>query len=68
MNEGFRYKVCVPARNCGKTFFTKLYNTIKEKRDNAQLDYDKTDSYDSLVLKGQIAAYNDVLSLMESMK
>jgi hypothetical protein len=52
----------------------ELYNTIKQKCANAQWDYNMTsasdpdvDIYDLFKLEGQIAAYNDVLSLIESM-
>ena len=52
-----------------------LYNRIKEKRDNAQWDYDMTSEFapqcrpiDLFVLKGQIDAYNDVLALIESIR
>ena len=44
----------------------ELYNKIKEKRDNAKLDYNYH-CFKDKELKGQISAYNDVLSLMESM-
>lgn len=46
-----------------------LYNKIKQKRDNAKIDYEK-ERGNTLTLKrlqGEIEAYNDVLSLMESM-
>ena len=49
----------------------KLYNLIKQKRDNAKLDLEINHAKITLKeyhgLFGQIAAYNDVLSLMESM-
>ena len=51
----------------------KIYDTIKQKSDNAQWAYNMTsasdpdvDPFDLFVLKGQIEAYNDVLSLLES--
>ena len=61
---------------------TKFYNAITQKRDNAQNDYTTyiiygheligTKSYNEIIqvqkeLSGQLKAYNDVLSLMESM-
>ena len=49
----------------------QLYNLIKQKRDNAKLDLEINHAKITLKeyhgLFGQIAAYNDVLSLMESM-
>lgn len=47
--------------------FNNLYDTIKQKRNNAQLEYEhnKDSMYLGLQLRGQIAAYNDILSLME---
>lgn len=52
----------------------QLYDLIKQKRDNAKQDY-LNEKESPIIngnkidyLKGQIAAYNDVLSLMESMK
>lgn len=52
----------------------ELYNLIKQKCANAQWDFNMNsasdpdaDIYDLFKLEGQIAAYNDVLSLMESM-
>ena len=69
MKKGIRYESFVPARSSGKTFI-RLYNAIKEKRDNAQLELDNTDKIDyntKAELKSEINAYNDVLSLIESM-
>lgn len=50
----------------------KLYNTIKEKRDNAQKDLHKGVVANKIEdvkveLIGQVNAYNDVLSLMENL-
>lgn len=52
-----------------------LYNTIKQKRDNAQWDFNMkspsdpdVDIYDLFKLEGQIIAYNDVLALIESLR
>ena len=50
----------------------EFYNIIKTKRDNAQKDLHKDVVANKIEdvkveLIGQIAAYNDVLSLMESM-
>ncbi len=51
----------------------ELYNKIKEKRDNARLERDeharKQDINDEekSELRGEICAYNDILSLMKSM-
>ena len=52
----------------------ELYNLIKQKCANAQWDFNMNsasdpdvDPYDLFKLEGQITAYNDVLSLIESM-
>lgn len=51
----------------------ELYNKIKQKRDSAENDYEnqyEIDSNNQIALSdlsGQISAYNDILSLMESM-
>ena len=49
-------------------FEKSIYNTIKEKRDSAydELQIPNKGWCAKLRLKGEIAAYNDVLSLMES--
>lgn len=44
----------------------ELYNLIKQKCANAQINYNYHYFKDK-EFKGQIAAYNDVLSLIESM-
>ena len=46
----------------------ELYETIKQKRDNAYDDLQRSNKgwCANLRLKGEIAAYNDVLSLIES--
>lgn len=50
----------------------ELYNKIKEKRDNAQKDLHKGVAANKIKdvkieLIGQVNAYNDILSLIESM-
>ena len=77
MKKGIRYDY--PKKSYAKGSWTqpydeklkKLYDTIKEKRDNAKLELDNADSIDYNTrneLKGTIMAYDDILSLMESMK
>ena len=44
----------------------RIYNKVKQKRDNARLNYNYH-CFENKELKGQIDAYNDVLSLIESM-
>ena len=48
----------------------ELYETIKQKRDNAydELQISNKGWCAKLRLKGEIAAYNDVLSLIEKSK
>lgn len=63
------YKFCISARNADK--LKELYIIIKCKRDNARNDllYNRTlDSNKILELRGEVCAYNDVLSLLESAK
>ena len=47
----------------------ELYNLIKQKRDNAMNDLNNQlhNIVEQIKLKGQIAAYHDILCLMESM-
>lgn len=71
MKKGIRYDY--PKKSYIQVEYTepynKLYSLIKEKRDNARLELDsvKEVTYKHFDLRGQICAYNDVLSLMESM-
>ena len=49
--------------------FKEFYEIIKQKRDNAKLELDNASPIDysaNIELLGEINAYNDVLSLMES--
>lgn len=64
------YKFCISVRNSNS--INVLYHIIKQKRDNAQRDLHKGVAANKIEdvkveLIGQVNAYNDILSLMESM-